>query len=553
MTINNLDQKRNFHLFKGYDNIKQETLINQAVEGEINDKLSGGNSYVKIRYIESTLDFVDEQRSNISADISLAGLFGVNGKINFANSRQINTLSSSLLIYSKHVEGKYEIKNCKFKDGLSPEDTGSIKDYIWLYGDSFISSYSNSGVFWCMLTFNSKSVKEKNEVDAKIGGNAVVQSGEIDAQSGVSLKKALNETKVGYTMEFGVTGVSRPDLKKDISSILTYALRFLKIPLDSPVISDIETTGYEKLTKTGIFNKVAHNRNYLVGLNGLSKKRAQVIKLRKAIDFARNVYIRYNIPLTDEKINEAEQEALDDMKEIKNHFNKYEENPEVALKPFFPPSLSRGIPEVVFQIVSSDKFGGKGGGTLKNDFPNIRDVQENWKHLLPRIVSVKMHSGKPGGFLNIDATNVTGVCKLIVEYENMQRVAEEEAQVANAYKRFGGATRIHGQNDGDTTSGLLHLSSHKDSIKEIHVRSGVIVDWIKFIANEGSIDCGNSEGGTERKFVIGAHSFLSGFETNSGSIFDSVGFYTIKIREIHWENISNMERPRIPEPAVSLV
>lgn len=526
----------NSYIFSGFDSVTNENK-QRAVKGTEYKKETGGERVVRAKYIENTLDFVDEQRYKASADVSAAGLIGVNGEIEFASSKKINTLSSSLLIYAHRVAGEKHMDECRLKEECQPELITDLKAFRKVYGDCFVASYAETGEYWLMVTFYSKTLEEKQRVDAQIGGNAIVKGVTVEAGAGTNLMNAITQTQVEYEFNEKATGVSQgPPQERKLDDLIEYAQAFINMPLDRPVISNIKTKGYEEITDSSVFDKMGENRKYLTGPEGLIWRKNEVIRLKKAIDFARTAYKRYAIDLSDPDIDPVEKKADEDLKAIQSCFNQYAENPEAELSEVEITSLEKGFPDVCFEILTSQMYGGSGGGGIQRDIESVEAVQKRWKQFLPRIVSITLYSGKPGGFLNIDATNVYAVSKLEVEFENMLRVAEETIQTHNSYMTTEYQKVVHGTNNGDNNESLPISSPAKD-IKEIHINSGIVVDWLKFIRKDGkTLAKGNEGGGSSHVFQIPEKSFLAGFETKTGAIMDNIKFSAVKLDRIDWKH-----------------
>ncbi len=528
------DENDTYPLFQGYDVVNEKDANNKAIKGLASESFDG-NSFCQFNYIQSTMDYIDEQRTNMSADVSLAGLFGVNGEINFAQSKEITTLTSSLLVYSKHISGSRSITESRFLEGRSPEDFESVKTFKKIYGDSFISSASKGGVFWMMVTFKSKSVEEKKNVEAKLKLNGVIKAITLEVGMETSLAEKIQSTNVDIEIKCGVSGLENPKLPEitDIEGQLKYATAFLNFKLTSPIIAAIQTKGYEDVLNSSIFDKIAGNRKYFTAINGINAKRVLLIKLRKAIDFAKCAYARYGITITDPKINMVDQKAKMDLETIENQYELYNQNPEEPLQPLNLESLNEGIPEVVFTVKSSIKYGGNEGGPTLSDIKSIADANTYFKNLLPRIVSIRMWKAEAGSFL--DLANVPAVGRIELEFENLQRVASDLPQIENRYESSIFFKIKHGSSDGEPSQ-ILHLNNFQKDIRQIEVRSGNYVDWLKFVSKSPNmtIESGNIHGGGYNKIAIEENHFFAGIETRSGDIIDSISFFTVAIEKINW-------------------
>ncbi|MBL4707848.1 MAG: hypothetical protein JKY48_05340, partial [Flavobacteriales bacterium] len=291
-----------YPLFQGCNIVNEEDINNKAVKGSVSPLHDGKNKHY-ISYIESTLNFVNDNRLNMSADISLGGLFGANGKVEFAKNTEINSFTSSILIYSKQVEGVISITEKSFIDKRSPDNAESMKSYVRKYGDSFISSASKAGVYWMMITFKSESMQEKEKVDTVMKANGIIKPLTIEGALESGFAQKIENTGVSFERVVEILGVNKPK-PQSIKDGLEYAIKFLSEDLTSPIIADIKTQGYESLLESERFSKVASNRDFLTYSKGVPNDRVLLVKLIKGIQAVKKAYSRYDIPL--EEINELE-------------------------------------------------------------------------------------------------------------------------------------------------------------------------------------------------------------------------------------------------------
>ncbi|WP_394209820.1 hypothetical protein [Enterovibrio calviensis] len=522
------------YLLSGFDLVKNENR-NRALVGKPYQKKVNSESFIDITYIENMLDFVDKCRLKGAADASFAGLFDSNGKIEFTSAKNINSLTSSLLIRATHISGRRYANEYAFKDECKPENIKDLADFKRVYGDSFVSSFSTGGDYWLMITFKSNSLQEKMTVDANIAGHGSIGAGKIGGEGAASLLNSIMQTNVQFDSKCKIRGLKNPSYPDGLEAQIKYADEFLSKTLDSPIIGHIKTKGYEEVETSKVFNTMAENREKLTGIGGLAEKLYRIKRLTKAINTIHAAHERYRAAIEDPCIADIEALAEIERNKILAQFIQYDRDPNKKVEELTLHSLDKGLPDIHLTVRQTEKFGGNGGGPLQPDINSMKEFLRECKHHLPRLIALKLHAGKPGGFLNLDATNVYGVCKIEAEFEAMQRIADESTQIDNTFQKRQYKCVVHGSNEGQD-SVAMSIELPEDEINEIHIRSGIIVDCLNFVRKDNiNIQAGQSDGGGPHSIHLERNEFLAGFESKSGSLIDAISFFIAGIKGITWK------------------
>lgn len=549
----NYNRGDTYPLYLGVDSIEQKTL-KPAVEGDCSEPFAGGGE-CNMLFISDTMNYIEEQKYSASLEMGIVGILNTNRELGAEFYKSITSLSSSFLVSTKAVAGNVLAADYDFKPNCSPVEAGSMEGYKRVYGDSFVSSYSYGGMYYLLITVTYSSFKEKSKLNAKFGGGGVIKMFSFDSEVAAELKDELKQTKAEIQFHVQVFGRDKRELPKTLPGLIDYGLDFLNKDFTSPVITDIGLSGYEVVAENDCFNKVASNRKKLLGSSvddpqrkqGFLMHRAKLHRVRHEIRFIQRAYLRYGQE-PDAELKEVDDLIGKDLEKISDIVDLFHKDPEAELELFSAEELrsgellilkglKKGMPSIpVREYHSSPQYGGN-GGTALDDLGDSSEAVKEWRHFLPvvKVVELSQANARLDSILTIETSSTEVVNQIKVEYETETATADPD------YFKMGSVIAEHGS-VGNTR--LRHAFRKGEYLARIEVRSGVLVDHIKFITTGNSSFESGGDGGKVRTLTLIAdkdrqqeQKFLVGIYSRVGCHLDGIMFHYFQLPEkVEWQS-----------------
>lgn len=473
------------NLYQGYDAVAIGMLSTSAATGAY--EKTGGRSQVHIKVCESAEEVAEALEIDASVSVSYLKIASATAKMSFMKKLNITSHSVAIVVYASHHSGRWSAKNAKLQDTVTPpEDDNSAADFVASYGDSFINAVTLGGEYYAVYTFRTQTRTEQSSLSTSLKASGIYAgvSAEVDIQT--KLSNFMSNTETNWTFDQEVTGIENPVLPSQ-DGLIEYAISFPSRPIDSPVVTNITTRGYESLMGAARrkFAKVAKNRGYFVDPDdGLLKSLAHLTAVKNQITWLKRIYARYNYQ-GDTDLLAFEREVNADIKAINGQVDDWEID---ATTSFTPPPLSsidKGEPVLQFDVPQPPAWGGSGGSPFQ-----AASVGEAIKNQV-RITGIRLAGG-------------TFVDRIEVDYASDKRTWQA---------RHGG--------DGGASQQWLRLEDGQFP-KRFVLRSGILVDWLKIYLTDGRTTEVGGPGGNSADWQVGADEVVLGFAGRAGSLIDQL-------------------------------
>ncbi len=354
----------------------QETMKPAAVQGELAPEGAPNPSTCVVRLTEGQTIIAKSMKMGVSFDIGLKSVLGLSGDIQSSGETNISRYSLVLSVDSVANSVQVSAKSLNWNANTvlpkGSDDLKGIDYFVKSHGDCYISSVTTGGRFLAVIIINASSEKQKEELKAKLGGEAVVKGVPVKAGFSSEVKDGIEKSGATYnifTMSVGVKGAN-VQLSEDLSAIdriMAFAINLpANVDSDFPAIIARRVDGYENVPGNRAVSEaletMRNNREKLYGANGLYDGDYQTLNER--LLEMRRIRMIYRVfgGYVDETLNEAEKRAGADVEAFRNVQRDYEEKPGVPLTiPTFE-SLKKGHPEMVTRFENSNPIFGKNEG-----------------------------------------------------------------------------------------------------------------------------------------------------------------------------------------------
>lgn len=471
-------------VFQGYDSVSGRGLSSATIGSTIT---TDGVSASDISVCLDITTLAQALRINQSLSTGFGAITSFDEKMQFLQSLNLTTYSTSIVIYASHVVGIEATTTVSLASGITPPtDKTELNAFFQAYGDSYLSSVTRGGEYYAVYTFHTQTLEEQSALITEINANGMYGGMTIDINLQKNLTRLINSTSIRYSFRQNVSGILNPQLP-DIDHLISFALSFASQPLTAPAIINFETTGYEHVPKIADFEPIPSNRNYFVGngaTDGLAKRLVQIQQLLNQINWLQDTYNFYG-GFTDTKVQQVKTQANADLAAINNQIQQYEFDPTQNFTMPALTSLTYGAPSLCYQVGSSPAYGSSGGHPF-NDTNVSTAIQ---KH--QRITTVQLRSGN-----YID--------NLAVTYQLNNTIVQ----------------RTHGGNGG--TLGPLLTLLPGQFITGISGRSGTYIDNLQLQISDGRTVGGGGSGGNPYAWKVPSDCFVLGFSGRSGNYLDQL-------------------------------
>ena len=356
---------------QGYDTIIGFVRVG-AVTGAVTTSGGADNpSSADITICEGSEDVRSALHINESASVSYAGFGSASQKLDLFRSLKLTKNSISVVVYARHIKSVETLLNPTLTGGAKNE-ANDIKSFVKKHGDSYVSSITLGGEFYAVYTFYTESAEEKQKVRAALDAKGVAGPIGASAHLSVAMDDASKSVNARTTFQAKLSGLlNYPPI--DYAQTAAYALKFLGIPIDNPVVVDYGTSGYEDMLPA--FDKVEDARTYFNGASfgvdpGVGQKLRDLGQLKQAVLDIRGIYNGYggyDDPALDKRLADIQS----DQNKIVQQIAQYEKNPESTFELPTLVSLDGKLPRLSFDVVEGPGHVGGDGG---NPFDPISDV-----------------------------------------------------------------------------------------------------------------------------------------------------------------------------------
>lgn len=364
----------NIDLFQGFNsfNLMPKSTV---LTGTPNSQASF-NSEVYIKVCTS----LEEIHKSVEVDASVSVAFAsysADVKASYLNSLDVTTYSVTVILYANT-----STTTSRNTVDLPPEkaaglnDKVALLDFIKKNGDSWVSQISVGSEYIGAITFRSRDLKEKTEVEASLSGKGVVDGVTIDASVATKIANTLHTTNVEYEIKHysGGTTLAGPypgQNINDIDAMVEYALKFPTVEADKPVMISFKLEGYEdQLGSAADFTNVVANRKSYYGTPGLigwgGIKQSLLLALNSSKDL-KKLYSHYG--QVDDDFEARLAQIRLDVDATTKYIDFVAEDP-LEVVPFNDPaSYNYGSPEPDYILkvpVANAWLNGGGGGAYKD-------------------------------------------------------------------------------------------------------------------------------------------------------------------------------------------
>lgn len=320
---------------------------NMAVEGLAMGAGLGGSMRCSICRTASDLAAAMQRQS--SGSLTGLGFLPVLGaKMGFYSSLRTTVFSLSVVVHAWRVTGSARLSHPRLRADLSPPRTEEeLKEFVTLYGDSYLSSVEMGGECFGVFTFRAESREQAERVEKALGVGGVINGLQIGANFNSALESASRASAVNASFSYQVWGVSdSPALTPD--ALVPYALGFSNSSIDKPILLDLATKGYETVPEIGTaFLPVAANRDLFTRREGLLRKRQRLQELINQMDHTDRTLAVYGVTLPDlEVLANQRHVAESDLDRLDGLMSTYHANPAAPLQEPELPSLAVGSPRL---------------------------------------------------------------------------------------------------------------------------------------------------------------------------------------------------------------
>jgi hypothetical protein len=478
-------------LFAGYDSVVGE-FRSQAVMG--GTKSTGGvasQASVKVAVCRNMEQLASALCIDQSLSVSYLGIASMNEKMQFVRNLNITSESILIVVYARHELGTTTALNPTFE--VPPPQQQGLLAFVEGYGDAYVKSITGGGEYYAVYVFYTETSTEQQSLDVSMKASGIFSGVTASADLGVKIDNFVQTTSTNWRFDQQVSGIASPVLPT-MDQMIEYAINFPSLQLDSPVVIEFSTAGYEHVPGCTGFEQIVTNRNYFVGAGsagGLAGSLVEIASLQNKTAWIRQIYSCYGY--TGDAELQSFAASLDaDETTIRNQFEAYEADPtQIFTKPALP-SLGQGTPTISYNHGTSDAWGGPGGSPF--DFGDIYQAITNQQTI---------HS------IQLGPTADDSIDWLLLVYSDIHG-----AQAAQGY----------GPNDHGTPTNTLTMNPNEwpQQFQSSHGGSNAdILDFLAFTTNQGgSLSAGDLFGKEPFPWSIPDGSFFLGFSGAAGDWID---------------------------------
>jgi len=484
-------------LFQGYDSVSGAGRT-MAVTGDF--KTVGGTSGVSYQVCLDITELAQSLNISQSLSVSYGPIASLEQKMQFIRSLKVTTYSISIVVSARHVLGKDAATDVKLKDGITPPSTTvEIKDFVRVYGDSYLEAVSSGGEYYAVYTFYSETRQEQQSLIVELNAKGLWSGVSVNAKLQSDLSSFTSSTKTRSALNQTMSGIQNPKFP-DANNIISFALSFPSLQLTAPAIINIETEGYERVPGFGDFEPIPDNRRYFVGMGvdgGLTASQLAIQELRDQILWLQDIYDLYQY-IGDKELVVAAAQTKGDLAAIDEQRLGWEKDPTQTFIAPNLPSLELGTPSLNYAVSYSPAYGRNGGEPIVN-FDPLTYIQQR-----TRLVLVQLRFDK-----YVDA--------LIVGYDGNT-----------------GANKVQNGGTGGNLGTPLGLGKNQ-YITEVTGRADKFVDQLNITITNGNKIGGGRDGGKPFKIDIPSGAFVMGFSGRSDKYLDQVQLIFAKFSPATWQ------------------
>lgn len=443
-------------LFQGFSSAEGKAKPATVIKGE--SSTGNASSDIGVKVTASSFELRQALGISREAGIGMDGLGNISQLTEFYQSLNITETTLCVIAYAKRYISTVSVTNASLKDGIkAPTTANEVNEFVYSYGDTFVSEITKGGQYWAVFTFHCKSIEQMTEVKNNLAAQGVIDG--IDVKASLTSKLSVASSNFNMTYEFtqkmiGVESEKYPSQDEAIDFVLNF-INDDKVKIDGICAFKI-TSYFDVAGMSRAFQVVKQNQDLLYD-SGVGKqfKQCGLYKLNQLDSIARSVaiiddvYVRLN-GTPDKSFTQQRAVVLSDQSALIKVFEDYVRDPAAAIVLPETPSLDYGVPALQLETeTSADSVGGEGGSTF-SDYAVFRDFHEIG---LP--VAISIQAGK-----YID--------QISTEYKN------------NTNSRL---IIVHGRPGGEQKMTIeLHPG---EFIEKITAQGGNYVDYIKFELNTG--------------------------------------------------------------------
>lgn len=382
----------------GYDSVSGE-LRNTAIT--FKKKAGGARTQIYIRVCEGLIETSEALEINQSLSIDYLGIVKVDQKMEFLKKQKMTQQSLSIVVYSRHELGTSSVKDAKF--ALAP-DAKRVVPFVKAYGDSYIDAISEGGEYYAVYTFYTETREQQQSLKLTLQTEGVASGVKVNAELETKLDKFIKTIKTDYRFDQQLSGIENPQMPVQ-DEIIEFAIGFPSTPLDSPVVIDISTAGYEKLPDFPLnFKPIVRNRRYFVGggiVDGLTVPLVKIVSLQDTVDLVRRIYDRYGHG-GEAGLGDFDDALAADFRAIKEQFLTYEDDPLQSFETPSLPSLDRGTPQIAYEKETTELWGGDWGEAY--GFGSVNKAIEEGQ----RLTAIRFRTGDRIDRIELDYEDANG-------------------------------------------------------------------------------------------------------------------------------------------------
>lgn len=392
-----------------------------------------------INVTTNATDTANSIRLSGSASVAYLGN-SANAKSSYFSSLKLTSYAVTVVVYSNYSTIQSATKYSISPDIPTVMDDAQALAFFELYGDSFLTNVTFGAEYIASYVFYCDSVASQQQIEASLSASSF--NGAITANAQAEIDKITSTTSVQwelYQYIGGVVGVTAPSAENIVSFALSFPAVAEAASPDS--ILSYTTTGYESFL-SGSFDKIAANRNYLVGtefIDGLTESWSDI---EDALDVMNQLLLIYDYygKYVDPMLNSYYKVATEDSNSIIAQMQDYDQNPLQAFPVLQLPALQNGTPTLAYEpYVYNFRFK---DDPLHNVF-GWNDINIDYADLDPQRAI-------------LNRTSITSITVLGNKDVNL---------ISTSYYNFSqqsGATYEHGWS-GDWAKGTLLLNAAPDS------------------------------------------------------------------------------------------
>jgi hypothetical protein len=492
-------------LFQGYNSVLGGGR-STAIEGTSAN--AGARSLVRCSVCSTATDLANSLEIDQSLSVGFGSVGSVDEKMKFFTSLQVTTYSISIVVYARHGIGTTTATSTRLKNSIpAPSTSSDLIDFVDAYGDSFLSAVTQGGEYYAVYTFFTETREEQTSFESSLKANGVYDGVSVAADLQTKLSNFLRTTTVRYRFQQEVSGILNPVLPEP-GHIVSYAIGFPSLTIDSPVIIGRETTGYESVTGIGSdFASVAKNREYFVGasiMDSLTRDLVTISQIYNQMSWLKSVYDFYG-GHTDDTLHQYMDTAKADIQSIHAQMEDYGRNPTQSFTKPALTSIGHGTPSLTYSVGTAPSPG-QWGGNEGDPFDDV-DVTA-YIQARTRIAELQLRTGGR-------------VTHLFTTYQSEGRTWQTS----------------HGGDRGDLGDRLQLLPGQV--ITRVHGRSGGRVDQVNFDISDGRTVGGGGDGGDAFSWSPPAGHFVLGFHGRSAGELDRIAVHYASFGDAKWTPVDS--------------